>query len=98
MTHKHDHAHDQKEKLFYTCEEARFACDKKQYGDLTLWEKIRLKVHMFYCDYCRTYAKRNEKLSQLFKKVGIQAKTIKPLDDATKVKMKESFDKELKSI
>lgn len=95
MKHNHDHGH--KEKLFYSCEEAGLACDKSQYGELTFWEKIRLKIHMFYCDYCRGYAKRNQKLSSLFKRAGV-AQPMKQLGEESKELMKKEFEKELKSI
>ncbi len=98
MKHNHDHNHDHKhkEKLFYSCDEAGLACDKSQYGELTLWEKVRLKIHLFYCDYCRAYSKKNQKLSDLFKRVGI-AQPAKQLDLDSKELMRKEFEKELNS-
>lgn len=95
-THAHDHAH--KQKLFYTCDDANVACDKNQYGELNFWDKIRLKIHLFYCDYCRGYARRNQKLSELFSKAGIGTKKTRSLDTSSKEELKKKLSEELKSI
>lgn len=94
---KHEHNHDQKGNFFYSCEDAKFACDRKQYGELKFFDKIKLLIHLFYCDYCRLYAKRNYKLTSLFKRVGV-TQPAKQLDDASKELMRKEFEKELKSI
>jgi hypothetical protein len=43
-----------------TCNEATTICDKTQYGEATLWEKIKLKFHLFMCKNCNLYAKQNK--------------------------------------
>ncbi|PJB11939.1 MAG: glycine dehydrogenase [Flavobacteriales bacterium CG_4_9_14_3_um_filter_40_17] len=96
MKHNHNHDQNHKEKLFYSCDEAGLACDKRQYGELTFWEKVRLKIHMFYCDYCRAYSKKNQKLSDLFNRVGISHPP-KKLDLNSKELIRIKFEKELNS-
>jgi predicted chitinase len=43
-----------------TCDEATTICDKTQYGEATLWEKIKLNFHLFMCKNCRLYSKQNK--------------------------------------
>lgn len=50
--------------LFISKEEAFHICDKSQYKESSLWEKMKL---MFRCLFCRTtrhYVDRNTKLTQ----------------------------------
>ena len=50
-----------------TCDEATTICDKSQYGEATLVEKIQLNLHFLICRICRMYTKQNVKMSQVFK-------------------------------
>ncbi|HSQ45760.1 MAG TPA: hypothetical protein VLM44_02460 [Lutibacter sp.] len=52
-----------------TCDEASAICDKSQYNEASLWEKIKLKVHLFLCKKCGLYAKQNKILSTCLKKL-----------------------------
>lgn len=49
------------------CSEANHICDKSQYKEATLWEKIKLNIHLIYCRACRKYTARNTKLTQAIK-------------------------------
>jgi len=50
---------------FIPCEEAQHTCDKSQYGEASLFEKIRLNIHLIYCKACRNYTAKNTKLTKL---------------------------------
>ena len=50
-----------------TCDEATAICNKSQYKEASLWEKIKLKVHLFLCNKCHWYSKQNTMLSQIYK-------------------------------
>ncbi len=52
-------------KLKVECHEANHICDKNQYKESTLLEKIKLNVHLIYCRACRKYSARNTKLSKI---------------------------------
>ena len=54
-------------KLNITCNQATTICDKSQYGEATLFEKIQLNFHFFGCKICRMYSKQNVKMSKVFK-------------------------------
>ena len=58
--------------LFITCEEAKHICDKSQYGEATLWEKIKLTIRLSWCKITRAYSKRNKTLTNTIKSSKIE--------------------------
>lgn len=77
-------------KIFVSCDVANHVCDKTQYNEATLWEKIKLNIHLLYCKACKEYTKNNQKLTRVIKKSEVEC-----LDAATKEKMKSQFNAEL---
>lgn len=77
-------------KVFIKCDEANHNCDKTQYKEASLWEKIKLNIHLIYCAACRKYSARNTKLTQVLSK-----SKPKTLDPEQKEKMKEALLKEI---
>lgn len=73
------------------CDEANHVCDKTQYKEGTLWEKIKLNFHLIYCRACRKYSKNNAILTQTIKKSDVQC-----LDKKCKDAMKKTIDNALK--
>lgn len=45
-------------------EEAFHICDKSQYQESTLWEKIKLNFRYLWCRATRMYVKRNSRLTK----------------------------------
>lgn len=78
-------------KIMVPCDEAHHVCDKSQYKEASLWEKLKLYMHLVYCRACRTYSKNNKKLSNTMYKAKIKC-----LDKKCKEAMKREFDKALK--
>ena len=76
-------------KIIIRCEEANHVCDKTQYKEASLWEKIVLNIHLIYCKFCRKYSKNNAKLSKLVTKKPVY------LDASSKEKLRIAFEKEL---
>lgn len=76
-------------KFIIPCNEANHVCDKTQYKEATLWEKIKLNIHLLYCNACRKYTKSNTKLTRLIVKKPIT------LDVSAKESLKAAFEKEL---
>ncbi len=60
-------------RLFIKCEEANHTCDKSQYKEATLWEKVKLNLHLIICAACRKYSARNAKLSKIIKESKTQS-------------------------
>ena len=77
-------------KLSISCNNANHVCDKLQYKEATLWEKIKLNVHLIYCRACIEYSKNNQKLTKV-----ISESEVKYLDKEAKESMKELFEVEL---
>ena len=57
----------------------------------TLWEKIKLNIHLIYCRACRKYSKNNATLTETIKKSDVEC-----LDKKCKEAMKKNFNKALK--
>ncbi|WMI66120.1 hypothetical protein RBH94_02920 [Aestuariibaculum sp. YM273] len=73
------------------CNKANHVCDKAQYQEASLWEKLKLNVHLILCPCCRDYTKNNKKLTDAIKSSNIQC-----MDKQCKAALKEKFDKALK--
>lgn len=78
-------------KIIMPCNEANHVCDKTQYKNATLWEKIILNLHLIYCKVCRKYSKNNSQLTKIINKAHIEC-----LDKKCKEKMKQELDKAIK--
>jgi hypothetical protein len=51
-----------------TCDQATEICDKSQYNEATIWEKIKLNLHLFLCKNCGLYSKQNNVMTKCYKK------------------------------
>lgn len=80
-----------KNNIFISCDEANHSCDKSQYNEASFWEKVKLTIHLLYCQACRKYSSNNAKLTKVIKKSDINCFDIKD-----KQVMKDCFEKELK--
>lgn len=78
-------------KVMMPCSEAAHICDKSQYNESSVWEKIKLYTHILYCLTCRNYVKANKRLSLLIKKSQVTC-----LDKKNKESLKMNFQKALK--
>lgn len=79
-----------KNKMFISCNEANHNCDKSQYNEASLWEKIKLNIHLIYCKACRKYSKNNSKLTQV-----INNSELEYLKTSEKDALKKNFEEEL---
>ena len=79
--------------IFLSCDEAQHNCDKSQYNEASIWERIKLTIHLFYCRACREYTKNNSKLTELSKNPEVDC-----LKVSEKEQMKAQFKKELQEI
>ena len=78
-------------KITLPCDEANHVCDKTQYKEATLWEKIKLNIHLIYCRACRKYTKNNTKLS-----IKLKESKVDCLDKKCKDSMKKELDQAIK--
>jgi hypothetical protein len=76
--------------LFIDCSEAGHCCDKKQYDEASLSEKIKMLLHMAFCKPCRKYASKNTKLTKLIEKSNLSS-----CPEEEKKNWKETIEKEI---
>lgn len=77
-----------KGKILLACDEANHVCDKNQYKEASLLEKIKLNIHLIYCRACRKYSSNNGKLTNILKKSNINY-----LKKNEKEEIREKFEK-----
>ncbi|GAA0724661.1 hypothetical protein [Aquimarina litoralis] len=80
-------------KIFVSCEDANHICDKNQYKEASLWEKIKLNIHLIYCKACRKYSSKNTKLTKLFKDPKVIS-----INQSAKDSMKEQLKKKMSEM
>jgi hypothetical protein len=78
-------------KIAIPCNEANHVCDKAQYKEATLWDKIKLNIHLIYCRACRKYSQNNAKLTNIVKDSKVTC-----LDKKCKEVMKKDLIKAIK--
>ena len=49
------------------CKEANEICNKAQYGEAKLFEKVKLSIHLATCKICSLYTKQNRLLTEVLK-------------------------------
>jgi hypothetical protein len=79
-----------KDSIFIDCSRAGECCDKSQYKEASVGEKIKMLFHMVYCKPCRKYSSKNSKLTELVSKSDI-----KTCSEKEKKMWKEKIDQEI---
>ena len=82
-------------KLTISCDEATTICDKNQYGEASLSEKISLNIHLLMCKFCKQYTKQNGLMSKLFGKHLNPCDGSEKLSDEAKAELEHSLQKEI---
>ncbi len=59
----------------FKCEAAAHVCDKSQYKESSLWERIVMKLHHLICHACREHSNENTKLTKAIETANIQILT-----------------------
>lgn len=55
-----------------TCAEAADVCTRAEYEEAGFIERLKLKIHLFFCRTCSKYNQNNKKLTSLLKKAEIK--------------------------
>ena len=76
--------------FFISCEEAKHICDKRQYDEASVWERVKLAVRLSWCRITRAYSKRNNKLTDVIKSSSVEV-----LKQDERQKLENAFKKEL---
>lgn len=82
-------------KVIYNCRQATFLIEKKQLAQLTLREKVELRIHLAGCSVCKIFQQQsiliNKLVSTHFQRSS--AKELK-LDNEFKKTLQELIDRE----
>jgi len=79
-----------KSTLLIDCSEAGHCCDKNQYKEASVTEKLKMLLHLIYCKKCRKYSSHNSKLTEL-----INQADIKTCPEEQKKMWKKEIEKEI---
>ena len=83
-------------KFFINCDQATAICDKSQYNEATILDKVKLNIHFLRCRICALYTKQNVFLSSLYKGQAKSCKEIKHcLTDVEKAALKKSIESKI---
>ena len=83
-------------KLLISCEEATSICNKNQYGEASIWDKIRLGLHSLGCVHCKTYSTQNNILTKLMGNHSNSCSNSGHLTDEDKVELGDNLSGKLK--
>ena len=76
--------------FFISCEEAHHICDKKQYGEASRWDRLKLAIRYSWCHITRAYTDKNNKLTKAIDESRVQC-----LEDKEMEQLKAKFELEL---
>jgi hypothetical protein len=76
--------------LFISCEEAKHICDKSQYGESTVSERLKLSLRLLWCRITKAYSKNNKKLTDTLGNAEISC-----LKSYEREKIENEFNQEL---
>ncbi len=79
--------------VFLSCDEANHVCDKSQYKESTLLEKIKLNIHLLFCSACRKYTKNNVNLTKV-----LQDKNVSYMKENEVTDLEKEFKEQLKEF
>lgn len=69
-----------------SCEKAAIVCNKTQYNEATLWERLNLKFHLLVCKVCSKFSRKNAQLTLLCEKSKLYS-----LSEEDKLQMKRKL-------
>ncbi|MFD1096846.1 hypothetical protein [Salegentibacter chungangensis] len=76
--------------FFIDCSKAANCCDKAQYNEASRIEKLKMRLHRFFCERCQNYTKKNTKLTKLIRKANL-----KPCPEEEKQQWRKKIENEL---
>lgn len=79
--------------LKINCDQATTICDKNQYGEATVWDKVKLMIHFVSCKICSLYTEQNNLLTSFYQGNAHQCQSQK---HRLSIQDKEALKKKLK--
>jgi hypothetical protein len=87
---------DELTKIAYNCKKATYLIEKQRIGEITLREKLELKIHLAGCRVCRIFQQQSTAINRMIKNMFHHsvAGNIK-LDDKFKDELQHMIDEQL---
>jgi len=73
-----------------SCDEAAVICNKSQYKEASLSEKLKFKLHILFCRTCAVFSKKNKQLTSLMDKAKLYV-----MSDSEKKALKQKIEEQL---
>ncbi len=83
-------------KLFINCDEATTICDKSQYGEASLMERIRLSLHLALCRHCKKYTRQNSLMTDVYNRFATPCEGSDQMPENEKKDLEAKLREELK--
>ncbi len=81
-----------------SCDEATAISDKKQYGEASFTERIKLNFHLMLCKHCRAYSMQNNYISKILAKYLHDSCKTDHLADIEKQELEEKLKVHIKDL
>ncbi|MGZ3778562.1 MAG: hypothetical protein ACXVPV_16935 [Bacteroidia bacterium] len=81
--------------ITHNCKHATLLIEKRLVSQLTLREKIFLRIHLFGCDWCRLYRKQTGKINKMVRQLFHSHVQDVKLDENFKKGLQDRIEEEL---
>ncbi|MDB5147239.1 MAG: hypothetical protein JWQ57_1259 [Mucilaginibacter sp.] len=82
---------DELTKIAYNCKKATYLIEKQDIGEITLREKLELKIHLAGCHVCRVFQQQSIAINRMVKNIFHQR-------DAENIRLDDEFKNELQHL
>jgi hypothetical protein len=81
-------------KTVFDCKQATLLSVKRAEGKITLFERVKLSYHLFYCDPCRRFISQWQQLDRAGKEMGtaMWSKPPMSLSEETRSRMQKIIE------
>jgi hypothetical protein len=82
-------------KIAYNCRKATYLIEKKQLSEISVREKIELKIHLAGCSVCKTFEKQSVLINHMIKNLFTINEADAKLDEPFKTELRERIKNKL---
>jgi len=83
--------------IAYNCRKATFLIEKQEIGNITLREKMELKLHLAGCSICVTFMRQSVVINQMARKLFNPDSSELKLDEGFKEQLQGRINNQLES-
>ncbi|WP_121812648.1 hypothetical protein [Mucilaginibacter kameinonensis] len=82
---------DELTKIAYNCKKATYLIEKQDIGEITLREKLELKIHLAGCRVCRVFQQQSAAINRMIRNM-----LHRPVDE--NIKLDDKFKNQLQHL